>query len=452
MFFFNNMPFEFGRSGRPFFTSGNPENHSDTAPDRSVSKPSTEARASIEEALSLDGPPDAYVSIAGRTYQYHAGYGYFGLQAHPEILAATCEATLRYGVGTATSRAAFTSPPVFEVERRVAGIFGSNRAFYTSSGYTANQILIDALSGSFDRVFIDESSHYSLFDAVRSMRKIRMQPIPFQHRDVEDLKEKLDANLQWNERPLVLSDGLFSALGTIAPLDRYVTLLAHYEGASLLIDDAHGIGVLGKNGRGTLEHFGFDPAIANRARGDAVSDPCEACDFGAAEPLPVNLFVSFTMSKGIGGYGGVIPGDEPFIAQLTERSKIFVGASAPPSPIAAATAKGLAILFDDAVLREALRENTRYLKRRLTEIGLAPGEPEVPIVTLMLGSSQNMRRIQRKLSERGILIAYLPRHPGLGSEGALRLAVFATHTPEMLENLIEHLREILTDTSRAAAA
>ncbi|MDR3110496.1 MAG: pyridoxal phosphate-dependent aminotransferase family protein [Planctomycetaceae bacterium] len=408
-------------------------------PNRAACEAATKSRAIVEESLSLDGPPDTYVTVDGRTYLYFAGSGYFGLQSHPEVLTATCEATLRYGLGTATSRSSFTSPPVFEVERRGAAIFGVERSFYTSSGYMANQILVDALTGSFDRVFIDEASHYSLFDAARGFRELRLRPVLFQHRNVDDLHKKLDENLQWNQRPLVLTDGLFSALGTLAPIDKYVELLSQYEGSSLLIDDAHGLGVLGKNGLGTLEHFGFTPSIVNRTSQDEGND----LSYAQIETPSVALYSSFTMSKAVGGYGGMLPGSERFIEHLTERSKIFIGASAPPNPVAAATAKGLAVLFDDDVLRSSLRQNSRLLKHGLTSIGLSAGEQSIPIATLTIGSSGNMRRIQNELSRRSILVSYMPRNPGIGSEGAIRIAVFATHTPEMITTLIDALKEIL---------
>jgi 7-keto-8-aminopelargonate synthetase-like enzyme len=111
-------------------------------PERTPSTPKSTTQAAIEETFSFDGPPDAMVTVAGKVYLYFGGNGYFGLQADPEVLAATCEAVLRYGVGTATTRTAFTSPPVFEVERRVAEMIGTPHALYTASGYVANQILL----------------------------------------------------------------------------------------------------------------------------------------------------------------------------------------------------------------------------------------------------------------------------------------------------------------------
>src|SRR5215469_14512902 len=246
-------------------------------PERTPSAPKSATQATIEETFSFDGPPDAMVSVAGKVYLYFGGNGYFGLQADPEVLAAICEAVLRYGVGTATTRTAFTSPPVFEVERRVAEMIGTPHALYTASGYLANQILLESLEKTFDRVFIDEAAHYSLFDAIRRLRGARRKPITFKHRSTDDLREQLDTNLQFHERPIVLTDGVFSLLGTIAPLNEYTELLANYEGASLLVDDAHGFGVLGDTGRGTLEHFGMDTATVNQTATDLADDfglPC----------------------------------------------------------------------------------------------------------------------------------------------------------------------------------
>ncbi len=415
-------------------------------PARQDSAPSSATQAAIEEALSFDGPPDSLISIAGRTYLYFAGSGYLGLQADPEVLAATCEAVLRYGVGTATTRAAFTSPPVFEVERRIADMLGTERALYTASGYTANQILLEAIGGTYERIFIDEASHYSLFDAVRRVHGTqhgnRCQPIPFRHRDVNDLKEKLDGNLQFNHRPLVISDGVFSFQGTVAPVRAYLELLNDYDGSSLWLDDAHGFGVLGKQGRGVYENFDIDTALVNRTLQDAADD----LGFSGHEEIGTKLYLSLSLGKAVGGGGGVLPGSESFIQRLKDRSAVFFGASAPASPVAAATAKALAMLVEPT-LRNDLRRNAKYLKQQLRSIGLSlegqGDDGEIPIVTISLGSAMNMRRIQKELSQQSVLISYLPRHAGLNSQGALRIAVFATHTKEMIDELVAALKKVL---------
>jgi len=424
-------------SMRNIFTSDPPE--------RPASAPKSATQAAIEETFSFDGPPDALISVAGKAYFYFGGNGYFGLQADPEVLAATCEAVLRYGVGTATTRTAFTSPPVFEVERRIAEMVGTSHALYTASGYVANQILLESLEKTFDRVFIDEAAHYSLFDAIKRLRGTKRKPITFKHRDVDDLRDRLDSNLQIHERPIVLTDGVFGMLGTIAPLDEYTELLANYEGASLLVDDAHGFGVLGETGRGTLEHFGLDTSVVNQTATDSADD--FGLDLPASES--VRTYLTFSLSKAVGGSGGTIPGTESFIQRLKDWSAVYFGASAPASPIAAATAKSLSMLTD-STFRQKLQENVKLLRAGLRSLGIFSRysgteieESPLPMVILTLGSSGHMRRIQKALSESGILVSYLPRHVGLGSQGALRIAVFATHTPQMIQELVDTLQGIV---------
>ncbi|MCL2743278.1 MAG: aminotransferase class I/II-fold pyridoxal phosphate-dependent enzyme [Planctomycetaceae bacterium] len=394
---------------------------------------------SIEESFGLEGPPDVHVTIGGKTYLYFAGSGYLGLQSSPEILAAACEAVLQYGVGTAAMRTALTSPPVFEVERRIAAMLGTERSLYTVSGYSANQILITALEGTFDRIFIDESAHYSLFDAAKRMKRNR-KLVVFRHCSTSDLKDKLDSELLFNERPMILTDGVFSMLGTAAPLREYIDLLSHYEGASLCIDDAQGFGVLGANGLGTLEHFGISPALANRT----IQDNSEFDLCGEfAESIPeVKLYLGFSLSKAAGGGGGIIAGSETFIQYLKDRSTFYHAASAPANPIAAATAKALPLVAAKH-LRQNLHENVRTLKNKLRNIGIQTNDTPIPMAVFTLGSSLNMRRIQKELSQRGILISYLPRYAGLGSEGALRIAVFATHTEEMISELMDTLKSVI---------
>ncbi|MDR2345840.1 MAG: pyridoxal phosphate-dependent aminotransferase family protein [Planctomycetaceae bacterium] len=429
-FFFNSGQSQLERDGNSLSLKSKPTAVSAT----------NNIQTEIEETLSFDGPPDSMITVAGRVYLYFAGNGYLGLQADPQVIAATCEAVLRYGIGTATTRTAFTSPPVFQVERLITEMIGTDRSFYTASGYIANQILVESIEGTFDRIFIDEASHYSLFDATKRIRNPRCRPIKFQHRNVQDLHDKLESNLQLHERPLVITDGVFSLLGTIAPIQDYVTLLTNYDNASLLIDDAHGFGVLGTNGLGTFEYFNISPALANRTTQDSIDD-FHFCPNNMSD-ISTNLYQSFSLCKVVGGSGGIIPGSEMFIQRIKDHTTVYHGASAPANPIAAATATALSIAAKGE-LRKKLHENTELLKRKLREIGIDVDDNPLPIVILTLGSAMNMRRIQKELSNRGILVSYLPRYTGLGSQGALRIAVFATHTPEMITELTETLGKII---------
>ena len=159
--------------------------------------------------------------------------------------------------------------------------------------------------------------------------------------------------------------------------------------------------------------------------------------------LPVRYYHSAALTKAIGGNGGIIAGSELFIERLMERSTAFGNMAAPCSPLAAGTSEGIALTFRTNELRQKLRENTHYLKKKLTGMGIATDSSDVPIVAITLGTSGNMRRIQQRLSERGVLIAYIPRGPGLPNDGTLRIAIFATHTVEMLDHLAERLERVL---------
>jgi 8-amino-7-oxononanoate synthase len=358
--------------------------------------------------------------IDGREYLYFVGTGYLGLQAHSEVIRAACEATERYGIHSATTRAGFgDTPPVVDAECRSAEFFGAQAAFYFASGYAGNSILLRAIEERFDVLLADELSHYSVFDAAQQTARPLCR---FRHRDVEDLARQLRTNVGPSQRPLVMTDGVFSVRGTIAPLGEYRSLLGGYRCAGLLVDDAHGVGVLGASGRGTWEHAElFDAGLNGNGGG----------------------FLCATMSKALGGFGGVIPGSSEFIARVKAASHWYDGASAPMVAAAAASAKAIEIIQTAPDLRTRLRTNVRQLKDGLRSVGLDVDDTPVPIVCLVLGNGDNMRRIQGELMRQGIAIAYLPAYSGLGEGGGLRIAVFANHTSAMIEQLLDRLRRLI---------
>jgi len=403
----------------------------------------------------MQSPPGAQTVIDGRRYLYFVGTGYLGLQGHEEVIRAACEATRRYGLASATTRAGFgNTPPVLDTERQAARLFATDDSFYFVSGYVGNQVLVLVLEGTFDAVFVDEHSHYCVFEAAR----IGGRPlIPFCHGDPADLRARLHRQLKPGERPLVLSDGVFATLGDVAPLAEYQDVLAEFPGAILLIDDAHAIGVLGENGRGTFEHAGLWHPKAALA-GQQPVPPGTLADKQPVPPSPqVNgempgkgtstggpvLLVCGTLSKAIGGFGGIVPGSRRFIERLKGSSRLYGGASAPPIPAAAATARAIELVLSDPGLRQRLHQNVATLKAGLRRLGLPADDTPVPIACLQFGNAANMRRIQEELMRRGILIAYMPTYSGLGPEGALRLAVFATHTEAMIGQLLDALGQLL---------
>lgn len=370
--------------------------------------------------------PGPVTQIDGREYLYFAGTGYLGLQGHPEVIRAACDAAQRYGLGSANSRTAFgTTPPLLEVERLAAAMFGLDDAFYFASGWLGNNILVQLLDELPSFVFIDECSHYSVFEAAN----MGVWPlVRFKHCDPDDLRVKIKENVVASERPIVMCDGVFAATGQIAPVGDYYDILAGYPGSVLCIDDAHGVAVLGENGRGTFEHAGLWPRGVN--------------DVAGAD-RHTRLLFSGTLSKAVGGFGGIVPGSGELIGQIRAQSPCFGGASASPPPVAAATARAIELILADPGRRNRLWSNARRLKDGLRQLGLDVDDTPVPIACLVLGDADNMRRIQRELLGRGIAVAYMAAYPGLGPEGGLRIAVFATHTEPMIEQLLDELRRLV---------
>lgn len=375
----------------------------------------------------MQSPPGPRTVIDGREYLYFGGTAYLGLQGHPEVIRAACQAVRDFGVGSATSRTGFgDTPPVLEVEFHATRFFQTEAAFYFASGYAGGHILVSAVATQCDAVFVDELAHYCIFEAA----KLSGLPLfTFPHGQAAGLQAALAANLKRGQRPLVMSDGVFSALGDIAPVDRYGEMLRQYPGAAVLLDDAHGIGVLGQHGRGTYEHTGLmadvNRDLAATSEGDRPA-----------------LLVCGTCSKALGGFGGIIAGSEVFVSRL-KHLPYFAGASAPPVPVAAATAKALELVQREPSLRTQLRENVRSVKEGLRELGLLADETPVPIICLRHGSAENMKRIQSELMRRGILVPYMAAYSGLGPEGALRLAVFANHSAADIQRLLEELSRLV---------
>jgi 8-amino-7-oxononanoate synthase len=367
------------------------------------------------DAQRFDGPPGPEVRIDDQPFLYFGGTGYLGIQSRPELAAAADLAFRRYGIHPATSRSGFgETHPLLEAEAAAAGFFGVDECWLLPTGWAVGAALMDAHRSRVDRLFLDIDAHYALREAARaSGRPI----VDFDHLDPDALRSRIDATLLGNERPVVLTDGVFPVSGRIAPLDAYLDVLAGYDDPLLLVDDAHGVGVVGPDGHGTVAAFGL-------SRDERVR-------FGG------------TASKALGGYGGLLPGTTRRVEELKERCRWFEGSTPLPTPIAAATAAALRIARDEPQLRAALGERTQRLRGGLRDLGLTVEDLPTPIVPLVLSDADAMRRLAIRLRQAGILVPYLPRYAGIGSDGALRIAVFATHTTEQIDRLLEVLGSLL---------
>ncbi len=370
----------------------------------------------------LTSPPDAEVVVGGRRFLYFGGTSYLGLHACREVIAASADALTAYGLHSATSRSGFgETPPLRDAERALARFFGTEAAFHFASGWPGVAIIVAACAGSFDAVLLDEHAHWSGFDGgAHGGRPVTTFP----HRDADGFADALRRALPNGGRPLCITDGVFAATGHVAPLDAYVAVLAARGGGDLVVDDAHGFGVLGARGHGTCEHHGL---------ADVNTDaPAEG----------VRVFACGTTSKALGAFGGAIAGDAAFLARARDRSHWFDGASAPPVPAAAAVSAALAVLMREPERRHHLTERTTRLRRGLRGLGIDVQDLPTPVVAVTGRSEAELRRIAAGLREDGILVPFM-RYAGLPPEGALRIAVFATHTDAQIDTLLAALRRHL---------
>jgi 8-amino-7-oxononanoate synthase len=356
------------------------------------------------------------VIIDGRERDYFAGCGYLGLQNHPELLAAATDALQRYGLGTATSRGGYGEHPVYvALEETAARYFGAEAALYYVTAYLGNTILLQGLSGEYDRIFMDDASHFSVRDSVQ----IAGVPVTsFRHLNPDDLAAQLRGRLRPDERPLVISDGVFPISGEIAPAPDYLWVLAAYPGASLCLDDAHATGVLGAQGWGTAEYWQ------------------ERDLTGLPNLSGLRVISAHTLSKALGCHGGIIAGDAQLIDKLRANAPAYVAHSPSPLPVAAAAVKALDLTRGVSTLRNRLWANVARARAGLRGLGWPLADTPVPIICLGARPGLDLARIQAELFERDICVAHVTRYSSTPAGGALRIAIFATHTEAQIDRLI----------------
>lgn len=351
--------------------------------------------------------------INGKKYLYFAGASYFQLNSHPEVIRAASDATIKFGIASATSRAiSGTTPLLLEIEKKTAEFFDTEDAAYLPSGYLSNIAGLKALNDMdlFDVIFVDEESHYCLTEGAMTVGK---PIVSFKHRNIDDLKIKLEETLKPDQRPLIASDGLFPVWAKPAPLDAYLNLAEQYDGV-IWIDDAHAVGILGENGRGSYEQAGLKSH---------------------------RLYLGATLSKAFGAYGGIIPGKADFISRIKSGS-VMTGSSAPMYAAVAAGIKGLELVKRNPQMREKLWENARYLKESIKAIGIDTDDNSLPVVAFVPGDVTSMTSIHQALMDEGIYIQFV-KYRGSGSDGVLRIVVFSTHTKDQVDYLTHKLGVLL---------
>jgi 8-amino-7-oxononanoate synthase len=370
--------------------------------------------AAIKRFL-MESPPGTETVINGKRCLYFGGTSDYTLQNHPDVLKAAHEAIDRYGMHSSTSRASggYGNTPLYEqVEQVASAFFGTEDAAYLASGYLKNVAALQVLrqQRGFDVVFQDAMGHYSIVDFSQSFG---LPVVTFAHRDPEDLARKLKANLKAGQKPVVLSDGIFPVPGEIAPVPDYLKVLEPYDGL-LWLDDCHAMGVIGPKGRGTCDHHGVKSG---------------------------RVFFGGTMSKAIGGYGGIVP-TTTAVAQAIRGGHIMAGATMPPSAAAGAAVKGMQLLMAHPEWRTTLWANARRLKTGIRQMGFDVNDTVVPVVSFALKKAEDMERVHGELLNRGIVIQ-LSHYVGAGPAGVLRMVTFATHTNEQIDRLLGTLKALV---------
>lgn len=348
------------------------------------------------------------VLLGTRELEYFAGCDYLGLSWEPKLLAAVANAVLGEGLGVGASRRTTGNHPLYgELERALQRYFGVRAALLTGTGYTANWVAAEAMAGRFSHVLIDERSHMSLQQAAWVMgAKIQR----FRHRDPEDL-ERVQRRLPAGSGIVLMTDGVFARDGSVAPLREYRKRLR--PSAWLWVDDCHGVGVLGRRGRGSVE---FEGVLAER------------------------LIQTLTLSKAFGVQGGVILGDSDVIEAAMERSSCFAGSTPLALPLAAGALFSVTQLASDPLRRERLMSHTKQVKARLVSSGLLDVATPGPMF-FVDASPRLAGRMKRHLLNQGILPPWI-HYPGGPASGYFRFALCSEHTPQSVETLLEVLEAV----------
>jgi 8-amino-7-oxononanoate synthase len=360
----------------------------------------------------VDGPQGTEIVIDGTRYLSFCSNDYLGLAHHPAVVAALKQGAERYGAGSGASHLVTGHQrPHHELEEALAAFTRRPRALLFSTGYMANLGTVAALAGRGDRVYEDRLNHASLLDAGR-LSGARLQR--FAHGDAGDLRRRLDRAP--DSQCLIVTDGVFSMDGDLAPLPQLAEIARPYR-TLLMVDDAHGLGVVGATGRGTLEHFGLST-------------------------LEVPILIG-TLGKAFGSFGAFVAGDEGLIEYLIQRARPYIYTTALPPAIACATLAALTLAETEDWRREHLHALIVRFRRGAQQLGIVMPPSQTPIQPLVVGASQTALKLSAALRERGIYVTAI-RPPTVPQGTArLRITLSAAHSEEQVDRLLSALEAVL---------
>ena len=364
------------------------------------------------EVPTIGSPQGAWIQVNGKRVLNLCSNNYLGLANDPRLVEAAKRAIDEYGVGPGAVRSiAGTMDLHIELEKKLAAFKGAEAAISVQSGFLANQATIpNVCPDAEDAIITDELNHASIIDAARLTKARRLI---YRHNDVNDLAAKL-VEAKAARRKLVVTDGVFSMDGDIAPLPRIVEA-AEEAGAMVMVDDAHGEGVLGKHGRGIVNHFELEGRVH---------------------------FEVGTLSKAFGVVGGFITGDADTVDFLRQKARPFLFSSALTPPDVAAAIAAVDILTESDRLLKKLWENTASLVREMNAMGFDTGATATPIVPVMLGEAPLAQEFSKKLFERGVFAKSIGFPTVPRGKARIRVMNSAAHTREDLDFALDAFREV----------
>nr|VFJ89892.1 MAG: 8-amino-7-oxononanoate synthase [Candidatus Kentron sp. H]VFJ90915.1 MAG: 8-amino-7-oxononanoate synthase [Candidatus Kentron sp. H]VFJ97925.1 MAG: 8-amino-7-oxononanoate synthase [Candidatus Kentron sp. H] len=362
----------------------------------------------------LATPQDVTVEIDGQRYLSFCSNNYLGLASDPRVIAAFRQAADRYGVGSgAASVVAGHYRAHHALEEELAAFTGRERALLFSTGYMANLGIVSTLAGRGDEIYQDRLNHASLLDAA-ALSRARLRR--YAHADPKALAEALSRG-KGGGRRLIATDGVFSMDGDIAPLPELAAIAKQHD-AWPVVDDAHGLGVLGENGGGTLEHFGLD-----------------------ANDVPLLMG---TLGKALGTFGAFVAGEETVIEYLMQKARPFIFTTALPPAVAEAARESLAIVREESWRREHLRALVARFRAGAKSLGLTLEESATPIQPVLVGEAKQAVAISTALRERGLFVQAI-RPPTVPKDTArLRITFSATHEAGQVDRLLDGLSEVFS--------
>ena len=359
----------------------------------------------------ISSAQDPVVMHDGRELVMLGSNNYLGLTNDPEVKEAAAMALALYGTGCAGSRLLNGTLDVHvELEGRLAEFMRREAALTFSTGFQVNLGVLSCLLERSDIAFLDALDHACIIDGCRLGFGKHHK---FRHNDMADLEQKL-ANAPAERGKLIVVDGVFSMEGDLAPLPRIVELKQRF-GARLMVDDAHGLGVFGENGRGTPEHFGVEAEVD---------------------------LVMGTFSKSLAAVGGFVAGDRYVIEHIKHTARAEIFSAAPPPASVAAAMKALEIVEREPERRKRLWENTEYMKRELTALGFDTGHSSSPVIPIVVGEDLASYTMTTRLGQEGVFVNPVVSPAVPPGRAMIRTSYMATHTREHLDRSLEALAKV----------